>query len=59
MKKLTKSSNKKIAGVCGGLAEYMNCDPLVIRLLTVVAAFITVGVVVLAYIVGAIVIPEK
>ena len=31
-KKLTLSSDKKIAGVCGGVAEYFNVDPTVVRI---------------------------
>ncbi len=42
-KKLTLSADKKIAGVCGGIAEYMNVDPIIIRviyaMLTVFTAF--------------------
>lgn len=34
MKKFYLSSrDKKIGGVCGGLAEYFNVDPLLVRLL--------------------------
>ncbi len=34
MKKLYRSStNKKIAGVCGGLAEYFNIDATIIRVI--------------------------
>lgn len=37
-KKLTRSaSDKKIAGVCGGLAKYFDCDPTVVRILFLVA----------------------
>jgi len=33
-KKLTRSLNdRKIAGVCGGIGEYLNVDPLVFRIL--------------------------
>lgn len=36
-KRLYKSSrNKKICGVCGGIAEYLNIDPTVIRLITAI-----------------------
>lgn len=31
-KKLTRSSNKMIAGVCGGIAKYFNIDPTIIRI---------------------------
>lgn len=38
VKKLTRSvSDRKIAGVCGGLAKYFNVDPTVIRILALVA----------------------
>lgn len=30
--------NRKVAGVCGGLAEYLNTDPTVIRVLFIVLA---------------------
>ncbi|MBQ7466346.1 MAG: PspC domain-containing protein, partial [Oscillospiraceae bacterium] len=33
-KKLTKSAtNRKIAGVCGGIAEYFGIDPTIVRLI--------------------------
>ena len=32
-KRLTKSQNKMICGVCGGIAEYFNMDPTVVRLI--------------------------
>ncbi len=58
-KKLYKSNtDKKLCGVCGGLAEYLNVDPTVVRLLWVLAALF-VGCGILAYIVAALVIPEK
>ncbi|MFU0828246.1 MAG: PspC domain-containing protein [Lachnoclostridium sp.] len=58
-KKLCRStSNKMIAGVCGGIAEYLNLDPTVIRL--VWAAFcLAGGTGILAYIVAAIIMPEQ
>jgi phage shock protein PspC (stress-responsive transcriptional regulator) len=37
MKKLYRSrTDRKIAGVCGGLAEYFNIDPTVVRIIFVV-----------------------
>jgi phage shock protein C len=36
MKKLQRSSNRIIAGVCGGIAEYFDIDPTVVRVLYVV-----------------------
>ena len=58
MKKLCKSNtNKKICGVCGGIAEYLNDDPTLIRLAFVVIAAIA-GSGVLAYILAALIMPE-
>ncbi len=38
-KKLTRSrANKKIAGVCGGFAEYLDLDPTLVRLIGVMLA---------------------
>ena len=58
MKKLHKSqSQKMIAGVCGGIAEYFNIDPTLVRL-GVAALSFAAGGGVLAYIIAAIIIPE-
>lgn len=58
-KRLYKSKrNEVIAGVCGGIAEYFNCDPTLIRLAW--ALFTALGGSgLIAYIVCAIVIPEQ
>ena len=57
-KKLYRSmTDKKLCGVCGGLAEYLNADPTLIRL-----AFVLIGMAagsgVLAYILAALIMPE-
>ena len=58
MKKLYRSkSNRMIAGVCAGVAEYLNIDPTVVRVIWAIAAFGSVGL--LAYIACALIIPEK
>ena len=58
-KKLYKSkTDKKICGVCGGLAEYLNVDPTVIRLIWVLAVLFA-GCGLLAYIIAALVIPQQ
>jgi phage shock protein C len=42
MKKLYRSTtNRKIAGVCGGLGEMLDADPTLVRLATVVIALAT------------------
>lgn len=49
-KKLYRSTRDKwIAGVCGGIAEYFNKDPVIIRLLWIVLTIFSVGVGVIAY----------
>ena len=58
-KKLYKSNiDKKLAGVCGGIAEYFNIDSTIIRLLWVLATLFN-GSGVLAYIIAAIVMSDK
>jgi phage shock protein C len=42
MKKLYRSeTNKRIAGVCGGIGKMLDVDPTVIRVATVVLALVT------------------
>lgn len=56
-KKLYRSNmNKMICGVCGGIAEYINIDPTIVRLLWVVFSFAG-GFGLLAYIIAAIIMP--
>ncbi len=57
MKRLYKSTtNKMICGVCGGIAEYFNIDPSLIRLAAVLLAC-SAGSGLLAYIIMAIILP--
>ncbi len=56
-RKIYLSNNKKLAGVCGGIAEYFDLDPTIIRLAWVLLALLN-GVGIIAYIVAAIVIPK-
>lgn len=42
-RKLTRSNNKILAGVCGGIAEYFAIDPTLVRVLYVVLSFFTTG----------------
>ncbi len=58
-KRLFRSNtNKMICGVCGGIAEYINIDPTIVRLLWVVFSFAG-GFGLLAYIIAAIIMPVK
>jgi phage shock protein C len=59
-KRLRRSStDKKLAGVCAGIADYLDTDPTVIRVAYIVASFFT-GVFpgVILYIILAVVMPE-
>ena len=48
---------KVLAGVCGGIAEYFDLDPTVIRVIWALLAATGSGI--LAYIICALIIPEK
>lgn len=57
-KRLYKSKKDQIiCGVCGGIAEYFDVDPTLVRIATALLA--TTGTGFLVYIVAAIVMPEK
>lgn len=59
MKRLYKSRKEKmIDGVCGGIAEYFDIDPVLVRIIFVLFFFIG-GSAVIAYIVGMIIMPRK
>jgi phage shock protein C len=59
MKRLYRSrTNRIIAGVCGGIAEYSNIDPTVVRLLWLLVSLIW-GAGIVAYIIALIIIPEE
>ena len=58
-KKLYRSVNdRKLAGVCAGIAEYFNIDPTLIRLGWVFGTLFA-GAGIVAYIIAAIVVPNK
>ena len=58
-KKLYRSrTDKKLCGVCGGLAKYLNMDVTIVRLICALLVLFT-GIGLLAYIVAALVIPEE
>jgi len=59
MKRLFKSrTDRKIAGVCGGLGQYFGIDSTVVRLIWIISIF-ALGTGILAYIIAAIVMPEE
>ena len=57
-KRLRRSRDKKIAGVCGGIAEYFNLDPTLIRIAFVIATIASGGNFIPAYFVAWFVMPE-
>ena len=59
MKQLYKSNtNKKVAGVCGGIGEYLGIDPTIVRL-GFVALSLLAGGGLAVYIIAAIIMPER
>lgn len=59
MKRLYRSrKNRMLAGVCGGIAEYFEIDPVIVRLVAI-ALFFVGGSAILAYIIGMIIIPYE
>ena len=57
MKKLYKSNNRMICGVCAGIAEYLGIDPTVVRLIWAAPGLTGTGI--LLYIIAALVMPEN
>ena len=58
-KRLYKSStDKKVCGVCGGIANYFGVDPTVIRLIWVIFT-LAGGSGLIAYIIAAIIMPDE
>ena len=58
-KRLYKSKvNYKICGVCGGIAEYFDIDPTIVRLICVALCFPSFGTMVIGYFIAAAIIPS-
>ena len=53
-RRLYKSKDKKICGVCGGIAEYFGIDPTIVRIIYALLVFVG-GVGILPYIIAAII----
>ena len=59
-KRLYRSdSDRKLAGICGGLGDYLSCDSTLVRVAWVVATFLSAGMTILAYLVLIFVIPKE
>ncbi|SFU38534.1 PspC domain-containing protein [Butyrivibrio sp. M55] len=57
-KRIYKSNDRKICGVCGGLAEFFGIDPTIVRLVYAILA-LTYGSGLLIYIIAAIIMDDK
>ena len=57
-KRLYRVRNGMLAGVCGGIAEYLDVDPTLVRLITV-ALFFAGTLSLWVYIIAAIIIPRE
>ncbi|MCX7922079.1 MAG: PspC domain-containing protein [Clostridia bacterium] len=51
-------TDKKLAGVCGGLGEYFNVDPTLIRLLWILLTFFN-GIGLFSYFIAWLIMPRK
>ena len=58
-RKLTRSAtNRSICGVCGGIGEYINIDPTIIRIIWIFCSLTSCGTGLIVYLIAALVIPE-
>jgi phage shock protein PspC (stress-responsive transcriptional regulator) len=52
-------TDKKVGGVCGGIGEYFDKDPTLIRILYILLILFSFGIGVLAYLLMWLIIPKK
>ena len=58
-KRLYRSnSNKVFTGVCGGIGEYFNVDPVIVRIIWAVITCMSAGTGIVGYIIASVIIPE-
>ena len=58
-KRLTRSNDRILGGVCGGIAEYFDLDPTLVRVGYAMLTFFTVFSGILLYPVLWLIVPEK
>jgi phage shock protein C len=58
MKRLYRSQSRVIGGICGGLAKYLDVDPVVVRLIAAVALVFTCCTAFFVYLIAWMIIPE-
>ena len=56
-KRLARSNNQMIAGVCSGIAEFLNLDPTIVRVLYALFTIATGGTGILIYVILWIIMP--
>ena len=60
MQKLYLSEkDKKIGGVCGGIAEYLQVDSTIVRLLWILITILSLGFGIIAYFIAWIIVPKR
>jgi len=60
VKRLYRSGkNRIIAGICGGLGEYFDTDPTIVRLVWIILTLISLGVGILAYLIAWLIISKN
>lgn len=60
IKRLYRSRKDRVlGGVCGGIAEYLDVDPVVVRLIWAIVTLISMGLGLLAYLIAWVIIPEE
>jgi phage shock protein C len=52
-------ADRRMGGVCGGIAEYFGVDPVIVRLLWVGLTIVSFGAGILLYIVALLVVPNN
>jgi phage shock protein C len=50
---------RKLGGVCGGIADYFNVDPVIVRLAWVAITILSLGVGILLYLIAVFVVPNN
>lgn len=59
-KKLYRSrSDKMITGLAGGIAQYFNLDPTLVRIALVILEFMTAGLLIIGYFIVALIVPKE
>jgi len=60
MRRLYKNKKeRKICGVCAGVADFLNCDPTLVRLITVGLLIFTFTIILWVYLIAAFIMPDK